>query len=317
MQEVLNFGVDVAKAELVIGVVGHPQRNTTIPNADGPIKRWLKTVPSGSRIAVESTGEYHSRVIALAQERGFAAYVLNARDVYFYAKALGQRGKTDRVDAQLISRYVREHHDRLHTFHAGSPVEQEVNQLLRRRAALVMHQGGIAQSLKGLGSLEGGARALRAQVDRVLEQIDQRIEALIASQDDLAASAQQIRTVPGIGAQGAALLTCLFRRIDFAHEDALVAFTGLDPRPMDSGQKHGKRRLSKRGPALLRRQLFMMAFSASRTKLFKPVYEALRARGLSSTASFVILGRKLLKIAFALWRTQKPFAPERWIAKNA
>ncbi|MFM6905798.1 MAG: transposase, partial [Acinetobacter tjernbergiae] len=37
------------------------------------------------------------------------------------------------------------------------------------------------------------------------------------------------------------------RRIDLANSDALVAFVGLDPRASDSGQKTGRRRLSKRG----------------------------------------------------------------------
>ncbi len=316
MQDVLNFGVDVAKAELVIGVVGHPECNTTIRNTEVHIKGWLNQVPSGSRIAVESTGEYHRQLIDLAQQRGIASYVLNARHVHCYAKALGQRGKTNRVDAQLISRYLHEHHASLHTFQAGTLVEQEVNQLLRRRAGLVVQREGIEKSFKDLRGLDSPVHALITQFDRLLSQIDERIERLISSQKDLAASAKQLRTIPGIGPQGAALLVCLFGRIGFVNEDALVAFSGLDPRPMDSGQKRGKRRLSKSGPPLLRRQLFMMAFSASRTKVFKPVYQALRARGLTSTESFVILGRKLLKIAFAIWRTQTSFSAQRWITRN-
>jgi hypothetical protein len=45
--------------------------------------------------------------------------------------------------------------------------------------------------------------------------------------------------------------------------DAFVAFTGLDPRPDDSGQHHGKRRLSKRGPTELCRLLYLAALSGS------------------------------------------------------
>jgi hypothetical protein len=35
----------------------------------------------------------------------------------------------------------------------------------------------------------------------------------------------------------------------------------------------------------------------------------LRARGLSSTAAFVALSRKLAKVSFALLRTNAPFVP--------
>jgi transposase len=317
MQDVLNIGIDVAKAELVIAEVDHPECKATVLNSAVPIKRWLGQLPAGSRIAVESTGGYHCLVVSLALERGFIPFVLNARDVYFYAKALGQRGKTDRTDAQVISRYLREHHDHLYPFKMGSPAEQLINRLLRRRALLVAQRDSLAHSLQGLPSLEKPAHRLLEQFTELLATIDEQVAAQIHSQADLEATSRQLQTVPGIGTQGAALLTCLFRRIGFTNADAVVAFSGLDPRPKDSGQKHGQRRLTKRGPALLRRQLYMMAFSASRTRAFKPVYQALRARGLSSTASFVILGRKLLRVAFALWRTKTDFDSERWIAKNA
>lgn len=39
----------------------------------------------------------------LAHQRGFVVYVLDPKDVRHYAKGIGQRGKTDRVNAQLIS----------------------------------------------------------------------------------------------------------------------------------------------------------------------------------------------------------------------
>lgn len=317
MQDVLNIGIDVAKAELVIAEVDHPEWNTTVSNSAVPIKCWLRQLPAGSRIAVESTGGYHGLVVTLALERGFEPFVLNARDVHFYAKALGQRGKTDRTDAQVISRYLREHHDHLYPFKMGSPAEQLVNRLLRRRALLVVQRDSVAHSLQDLPSLDKAVRRLLEQFTQLLATIDEQVAAQIHSQADLAATSKRLQTVPGIGTQGAALLTCLFRRIDFANADAVVAFSGLDPRPMDSGQKHGQRHLTKRGPALLRRQLYMMAFSACRTHAFKPMYQALRARGLSSTASFVILGRKLLRVAFALWRTQTDFDLERWVARNA
>ena len=48
---------------------------------------------------MESTGRYHLSLAGLAHRAGLRVYVLNAKDVYFYAKALGARGKTDPGDA--------------------------------------------------------------------------------------------------------------------------------------------------------------------------------------------------------------------------
>src|SRR5690606_31415490 len=114
------------------------------------------------------------------------------------------------------------------------------------------------------------------QFDRLIAAIDEQIAIFIHSERETAEQYARLQTIPGVGAQGAAMLTCLFRRIPFKTVDAAVAYTGLDPRPMDSGQKRGKRRLSKRGPALLRRQLYMMGFAASNSKMFKAYYQTLR-----------------------------------------
>ena len=317
MQDVLNIGIDVAKAELVVGVVDHPQYNSTLANSAVHIKRWLRRIPPGSRIAVESTGPFHHLVVELAQAQGLTTYVLNARDVYYYAKGLGQRSKTDRTDAQLISHYLREHHAHLYPFKAGTLIEQQVNHLLRRRVLLVEQRDALKKSLQDVVNLEVLIQQLFAQFELLLAALDREMRTLLISDPQVASEYRSIQSVPGLGPQGAALLVCLFRRIGFTNADAVVAFSGLDPRAKDSGQKQGKRHLSKRGPALLRRQLFMAAFSACRTAVFKPTYQALRARGLSSTAALIILGRKLLRIAFAVWRTHTPFEASHYLANQA
>ncbi|WP_422822869.1 transposase [Variovorax humicola] len=113
-------------------------------------------------------------------------------------------------------------------------------------------------------------------------------------------------------AAASALLTALLSRMPFAGADALVAYGGLDPRAHDSGRSRGRRRLSKRGAPALRYQMYMAAMSASKTKTFAPTYQALRARGLQATEALVILARKLLRIAFAILRSEKPFEAHRF-----
>ena len=96
----------------------------------------------------------------------------------------------------------------------------------------------------------------------------------------------------------------------------MVAFTGLDPRPNDSGKKMGQRRLSKRGWPEIRRLLFAAAMSAARTKTWSGLYEAQRKKGLSTTAALIVLARKLLRVAFALFKQKSCFDGSR-MAVNA
>ena len=69
------------------------------------------------------------------------------------------------------------------------------------------------------------------------------------------AACQRLRSIKGVGpVVGPALLNPLEHFV-FASADSFVAYTGLDPCPDDSGQRSGRRRLSKHGPSELRRLL--------------------------------------------------------------
>ncbi|HZD95298.1 MAG TPA: IS110 family transposase [Candidatus Sulfotelmatobacter sp.] len=308
-------GVDVAKDEVVVAMHGHsPVR--AIANEREAIDIWLATLPRGSIVAMESTGIYHRLLAQRAHAAGMQVYVLNARDVHFYAKALGARGKTDRVDAALIARYAAEHHAKLHTWQPGEGAHKRVQELLGGRATLVGKQESVRQAFKGDRDLAGRLKQLDESFKQVLAAIDAKVDELIAADCALATGRKRIASVIGFGPQGSALLAVLFARIPFANIDAVVAYSGTDPRPNDSGKKRGTRKLSKRGPAHLRRQIYLSGFSASHSKALKPLYQALWAKGFATTEAFVILGRKLLRVAFAVWKSGQPWDPAKLLPKS-
>ncbi len=115
----------------------------------------------------------------------------------------------------------------------------------------------------------------------------------------------------GVGPLVGMSLTNTVERVPFRNADAFVAFTGLDPRAKDSGQKSGRRRLSKRGPAELRRLLFNAAMAAVKSTGWKPIYDSYRTQGWSSTATFVIIARKIARAAWSIHRYQTTFNPDR------
>jgi transposase len=311
MQEPSLFiGVDVSKAELVISM-DLEHRPRSVANDAASIAQWLREVPPGALIAMESTGRYHGLLARLAKEAGFGVYVLNAYDVHHYAKALGTRAKTDRVDSRVIARFLAEQHTRLHPWRPGSSVQQRLQELLTRRAQIVTHQCALRQILTSVPELAVEAEKLQHAYDGLLEVLDANVQTLIASNVQLAQGCERLRTITGIGPQTSALLGTLLSRFEFANADALVAYSGLDPRPNDSGAKRGRRSLSKKGPPLLRRQMYLAGFAASHSKALKSLYQSIRAKGFTTTESFVILGRKLLRVAFAVWKGTESFDPTR------
>jgi transposase len=316
MQECIEIhGVDVAKDEIVVAQHGQG-RVCCIPNERKAIDAWLQALPKRSIMAMESTGIYHRLLAERAHAAGMKVYVLNARDVYFYAKAMGARGKTDRVDAGLIARYAAEHHMKLHAWQPGEGAHKQVEELLRRRATLVTKRESVRQACKGDRDLASELKQLDRAFEQILAAIDAKVDQLIAADSALTAGRKRIASVTGFGAQGSALLAVLLARIPFANADALIAYAGVDPRPNDSGTKRGKRTLSKRGPAHLRRQLYLSGFAASHSKALKPLYQGLRTRGFATTEAFVILGRKLLRAAYAVWKTGEPWDPAKLLPKS-
>lgn len=307
-QEPMNLGADVASTHLDVCVHGTAEVRR-ITNEDKAIKQWLRQIAPGGRLAMESTGRYHLRLATLAHEHGLQVYVLNPRDVSHYARGVGQRGKTDRLDAQVIARYVAKEHVELRCWRPAPVQLAELDSLLRKRAVVVNSQAALRQSLSADSKTSKLLGGLVKSIDKALKGLDAAIAQAAKRIEGSENALHSIQSVPGIGPLNAAALLSLFKRLSDASADAVVAFTGLDPRPMDSGSKRGVRRLSKRGPAELRRLLFNAARSASRTSAWRPIYQRELAKGLPSTAATVVLARKLVRVAFSLFKSQTTFDP--------
>jgi transposase len=300
------IGIDVAKHELVVARLGSTAV-VTIANDKRSIRAWLASVPKAALLGVESTGGYHEELAQAAHARGVKVYVLNPRAVRDYARGIGRRGKTDRIDAQVIARYIDREHGELHPWIPPTPAQAELGSLLKRRAKLIVAKGMIRQSLARLPRMARETAVALCHIDRLVARIDLQLEHTVRQLT--AGDLTTLRSIPGIGLLSGAALLNVFNRYGFRGAEAAVAYSGLDPRPQDSGQKRGRRRLSKRGPAELRRLLYNAAMSAAKTKTWKPFYERQRAKGLSTTAALVVLARKLLRVAFALFKKGVRFDP--------
>jgi len=265
----------------------------------------------GSRIGVESTGSYHESVAGLAHHLGFLVFMLNPKDTRHYAKAVGLRGKTDRVDAELIARMIAHEHTKLHAWIPPTPQQRELDRLLKRRATLVSLREALEMSLHELDGFGTDLKALRTRFNQLIARVDLRVKALVEADPERKRNLTRLCTITGVGPVIGTALVNTLERVPLESADAFVAFTGLDPRPDDSGQHRGKRRLSKRGPAELRRLLYMAAMSAIKTKPWRPLYDHYRAKGLSSTATFVILARRIARTARSIYTHKTEFDPGR------
>jgi transposase len=310
MQTILDLGADVDSRTVMVACAADSFTPQRISNERKAIRAWLLTVPRGSRLAMESTGSYHELLADLAHEAGMQVFVLNARDLRRYAEGIGRRGKTDRLDAEVIARYVAREHAELHAYVPPTRAQRTLSRLIGRRAKVVQTKASIMQSLAGMPELKTEARRLMEHLDRLIGKFDLLIQRTVEQMPAAREAAEHIATIPGIGVLTSTCLGHRFTRLPYATSDAVVAATGLDPRPDDSGRKTGTRKLSKCGPAEERRLMFNCARAATRTKVWRPYYDAQLAKGLSSTAATIVLARKMLRVAFAVYRHRQPFNPQ-------
>jgi transposase len=309
MKSITFIGVDVCQATLEVAVEGSAQVKKVV-NSAAAIRAWLKGLPQNCRLAVESTAKLHLPLVRAALAAGHVVYVLNPRDLSHYARSLGRRAKTDRLDALLIARYLEREHEQLHPYRLPTPLQTQLDELIKRRHKLVVARQAQRQSFHTLGcKLRSSAPLLRAY-EAVIAEIDERLQQLLAQDAALADAAKQLRTIVGFGPLLGVSMAHMITRLPFRNADAFIAYIGYDPRARDSGTLRGRRYLSKRGPAEMRRLLFNAAMSAANSSLWRPHYQRYLSRGFSTTAALVILARKLARIAFSMIKHNTDFRPE-------
>lgn len=113
------LGLDVGLSDLYARLLNVPAQGPPValgdvcvfPNSPAGHQAlcvWLQTysaVPALTTVVMESTGVYWERIAVCLHTAGFAVSVVNAAQIKYFAKSLLRRGKTDKMDAELIARY--------------------------------------------------------------------------------------------------------------------------------------------------------------------------------------------------------------------
>lgn len=160
-------------------------------------------------------------------------------------------------------------------------------------------------------------KTLEENLEKVLNAIRQLIvNDMSKDMPLLSLTLKLLQSLPGIGFLSAATILAEIGDFSaFSKPGKLVAFFGIDPSVMQSGEFTGTRnKMSKRGSRLLRRVLFTIALANIRTKrnneAYNPVLLDFYKQKCQSKPKKVALGavmRKLVCIIFAVLRDRKPY----------
>ena len=300
------IGIDVAKAELVMA--GRPSvEPRTLSNSPEGIRELVTLLqalaPQG--IVLEATGGYERACVAALAVAGLPIVVVNPRQVREFARATGQRAKTDRLDASVLALFA----ERVQP--ERRPLTDEATHdlaavLLRRRQLtdmLVAEQNRLALARKAVrGSLKKHIAYLERELRITEADLREQIEAspVWRVQDDL------LQSVPGIGPVASQTLLAELPELGTLSRRQIAALVGVAPVAHDSGALRGKRAIAG-GRARVRTALFMASLVATRCNdVIRAFYRRLLAAGKPKKVALVACMRKLLTILNAMLRDGRP-----------
>ena len=106
----INVGVDTGKYQLDIYI--RPLNIFfSVSNDNDGIKHAIKTIKQHTpeRIVIEATGRLEMAFILACAKANLPFVIANPIHIKRFAGAVGQRAKTDKLDAQLIAHYSESH----------------------------------------------------------------------------------------------------------------------------------------------------------------------------------------------------------------
>ena len=286
-------GLDISKLNLQLHWAG---RFHDLPNTAAGHRRLLKLLASqpGAHVICEATGGYERDVVAALQQAAIALSVLNPGRVRHFARAQGQRAKTDRIDAALLTAYGQALHPKATP--PRTPTEQHLSELVRRRAQLLellVAQRQQAERLT-LASVRRQAKSLVRRLKADLEQIEKELQQLRQQNASLNARIEKLQAITGVGTVTALGVLAELPELGTLNRRQAAALAGLAPHPRESGNWQGRRTIGGGRPAV-RRALYMAALVAAHSnRHLKLFYQRLRAAGKPAKVALAAVMRKLI-----------------------
>ena len=306
--DAIVVGIDVSKDRLDVAVRPSGEVFAVARDADGIdglIARIAPLCPTA--VAVEAIGGYETVVAASLAAAGLAVVVVNPAQVRGFARALGQRAKTDPIDARIIAHFVEATKPEIRPL--ADAETRMLADLVARRRQIVQMIVAERQRQRRLPD-----KRLQKSIARLLAALQKELSSLETDIDDAVRGSPAWRdkedllaSVPGIGKIIARTLLAELPELGALDRRKIAALVGLAPWTRQSGQWKGKSFIGG-GRADVRAALFTGAMVAARynpdLKVFR---DKLVQAGKPKLVALVATARKLLTILNAIVRDQKPW----------
>jgi transposase len=285
--------VDVAKASLQLHLQG---RQTEFPNQPAglaKLRQQLQKIPH-VHVVCEATGGYERLLVQTLHQAQIPVSVANPAQVRAAAQAQGQRAKTDRIDAALLTDYGQRFQPK--PTPPSTPSQEQLVALTQWLTQLVQAQALAktqAEHHEAAFVCKKHAQ-LMAHFRSQIVAVEKQIQALLAQDAVLQQRVDCLDQIEGVGPRTAWLVLAHMPELGQLNRQEVAALAGLAPWTRESGTMKGLRCIGGGRPEV-RLALYMAALSATRcNSVLKPFYQRLRAKQKPAKVALTAVMRRLL-----------------------
>lgn len=302
MDQNITVGVDTGKFQLDI-YLRPLSIYFTVSNCDKGIKEAISKLKryNPSRIVIEATGRLEMDFVMACSQAGLPFVIANPIHIKRFAGAIGQRAKTDKLDAQLIAHYGDVIQPKLSQLKPETM--QAMSDLVARRNQLLVMQTMEKNRLQILPkNLAMTIKPILTAFKHQIAKIEAKIIQLIDSCPDYQAKDTILQSMKGIGKIASASIISNLPELGYMTNKQAAALVGVAPMNRESGRYKGLRKIQG-GRHQVRTVLYMAMMSAIQSNpIFKEIYQRLLAAGKPKKVAIIACVRKMIVILNSMLR---------------
>ena len=233
--------------------------------------------------------------------------VVNPAQIRAFAKAVGQRAKTDPIDAAVIAHFAEATRPELRAL--PDEATRLLADLVARRRQIIEMIGAESQREKRIAvpRLRKSIRRVIGMLEKELTELDAEIGDSVRGSPAWREKEDLLASVPGVGPIISRTLIADLPELGTLSRKQIAALVGLAPFTRQSGQWKGRSFIGG-GRASVRTALFMGAMVAMRhNPVLKAFFDRLIAAGKPKMVALIAVARKLLTILNAIVRDKRPW----------
>ncbi len=313
-------GIDISKKQLDIYLfdrkTGSGFECQVLNTKEGfaRLARWLEdhqADKSQTKLISEHTGRYGEHLLRWTTDNGWAHAVV--KTTALEKVSWEHHRKTDEFDADQLAEYGDRFGDRLRLAEAPKPTVGQIKRLQAERRKMVDRRAALESKLTEADIHDADMERLTEMWDQQvallsehIEEIEDRISQLIATDPALSQRHQTMRTAPGMGPVLAVLWLSLFAGQKTLNARKISSRFGFAPHPRSSGTSvRSSERSAGFGNSEVRKVMHQAALSVkTHCPHYQDYYEQKRAEGKEHLLVINNIINKLIRLYCAMWNNR-------------